>query len=76
MGTHIIPCLLVLCVHGFFLRQKLGIFCLQALNGGQLFQPLLIKGLLVSLRRRIALVLPQKLRNLLCSSRAVEFQIT
>jgi len=75
-GTHIIPCLLVLCVHGFFLRQELGIFCLQALNGGQLFQPLLIKGLLVSLRRRIALVLPQKLRNLLCSSRAVEFQIT
>lgn len=45
-GTHIIPCLLVLCVHGFFLRQELGIFCLQALNGGQLFQPLLIKGLL------------------------------
>ena len=75
-GTHILPCLLVLCVHGFFLRQELGIFCLQALNGGQLFQPLLIKGLLVSLRRRIALVLPQKLRNLLCSSRAVEFQIT
>ena len=75
-GTHILPGFLVICVHGFFLRQELGIFCLQALNGGQLFQPLLIKGLLVSLRRRIALVLPQKLRNLLCSSRAVEFQIT
>ena len=74
--THLIFRLLILCIHSFFLRQELGIFCLQALNGGQLFQPLLIKGLLVSLRRRIALVLPQKLRNLLCSSRAVEFQIT
>ena len=48
-GTHIIPCLLVLCVHGFFLRQELGIFCLQTFDGGQFFQTLLVKELLCRL---------------------------
>ena len=44
--THLIFRLLILGVHGFFLRQELGVFCLQALDGWQLFQPLFIKELL------------------------------
>ena len=48
-GTHFIFRLLVLCVHSFFLRQELGIFGLQALDGGQLFQALLVKELLCRL---------------------------
>ena len=39
-GAHILPGFLVICVHGFFLRQELGVFCLQALDGGQFFQSL------------------------------------
>ena len=41
--THIIPALLILCIHSFFLRQELGIFGLQALDGWQLFQALFVK---------------------------------
>lgn len=48
-GTHILPGFLVVCVHGFFLRQELGVFCLQTLDGGQFFQPLLVKKLLCRL---------------------------
>ena len=48
-GTHILPGFLVICVHGFFLRQELGVFCLQTLDGGQFFQPLLVKKLLCRL---------------------------
>ena len=47
--THIIPGLLILCIHSFFLRQELGIFGLQALDGGQHFQALFIKKLLCRL---------------------------
>ena len=35
--THLISGHLEIRIHGFFLRQKLGIFRLQALDGGQLF---------------------------------------
>ena len=44
--THLHSGLLEIRIHGFFLRQKLGIFRLQALDGGQLFETLLIKKLL------------------------------
>ena len=50
-GTHFIFRLLVLCVHSFFLRQELGIFGLQAFDGGQLFQALFIKKLLCRLMK-------------------------
>ena len=36
-GTHILPGFLVVSIHGFFLGQELGVFCFQALDGGQLF---------------------------------------
>lgn len=35
--THLLSCLSVIRIHSFFLRQKLGIFRLQAFDGGQLF---------------------------------------
>ena len=35
--THLVSGRLVICIHGFFLRKKLGIFRLQALDGRQLF---------------------------------------
>ena len=50
-GTHILSGFLVICVHGFFLRQKLGVFCLQALDGWQFFQTMLIKELLCRLMK-------------------------
>ena len=65
-GTHIIPCLLVLCVHGFFLRQELGVFCLQTLDGGQFFQPLLVKKLLCRLMQNdLGFMLRKKLFRIL-----------
>ena len=39
--THLLSGLLIVCIHGFFLGQKLSVFRLQALDGGQLFQILL-----------------------------------
>ena len=50
-GAHILPGFLVICVHGFFLRQELGVFCLQALDGGQFFQSLFIEELLCRLMK-------------------------
>ena len=46
---HLVPGLSVLGIHGFFLGQELGVFCLQALDGGQFIQPFVIKELLCRL---------------------------
>ena len=42
-GAHILLGFLVICIHGFFLRQELGIFGLQALDGGQFVQRQIVK---------------------------------